>query len=158
NPCFRIIEPLLYKSPYYDRSAQSLMLSVSTGDDRPFMLSTPRLECDSFFHLQVPFGDEVVDELFRLKSSPRPWGEIKEMLNVSGASEQLVRSFLTPLSPPPHVPYSGPGVRWRYFGHACILLEAPGLSILFDPVLSYTYESNISRYTYQDLPDSIDYV
>src|SRR5262249_4931524 len=32
------------------------------------------------------------------------------------------------------------------------------LSILFDPVLSYTYESDVSRYTYQDLPDSIDYV
>ena len=32
------------------------------------------------------------------------------------------------------------------------------LSILFDPVLSYTYESDISRYTYNDLPDVIDYV
>jgi L-ascorbate metabolism protein UlaG (beta-lactamase superfamily) len=30
--------------------------------------------------------------------------------------------------------------------------------MLFDPVLSYTYESNVSRYAYQDLPDSIDYV
>jgi L-ascorbate metabolism protein UlaG (beta-lactamase superfamily) len=30
--------------------------------------------------------------------------------------------------------------------------------MLFDPALSYTYESDISRYTYQDLPDSIDYV
>src|SRR5947209_4065806 len=29
---------------------------------------------------------------------------------------------------------------------------------MFDPMMSYTYESNISRYTYQDLPDSIDYV
>ncbi len=28
----------------------------------------------------------------------------------------------------------------------------------FDPVLSYTYENNISRYTYRDLPDSIDYL
>src|SRR6185436_19797617 len=27
-----------------------------------------------------------------------------------------------------------------------------------DPVLSYTYENDISRYTYLDLPDSIDYV
>src|SRR5262249_2692802 len=27
-----------------------------------------------------------------------------------------------------------------------------------DPVLSYTYESNIPRYSYQDLPDSIDYI
>jgi len=30
--------------------------------------------------------------------------------------------------------------------------------MVFDPVLSYTYESGISRYTYLDLPDSIDYV
>jgi L-ascorbate metabolism protein UlaG (beta-lactamase superfamily) len=158
NPSFRIIEPLLYKSPYYDRSAQSLMLSVLTGDDRPFVLSTPRLESDSLFHMRMPFDDEVVDELFRLKYAPRPWGEIKEMLNVPEESEPLVRSFLTPDPSPSYSPYQGRGVRWRYFGHACILLETPDMSMLFDPVLSYTYESDVSRYTYQDLPDSIDYV
>lgn len=158
NPSFRIIEPLLYRSRYYDRSAQSLMLSVLTGDDRPFVLSTPRLESDSLFHMRAPFDDEVVDELFRLKSAPRPWGEIKEMLNVPEQSERLVRSFLTPDPPSSSAPYRGRGVRWRYFGHACILLETPDMNMLFDPVLSYTYESNVSRYTYQDLPDSIDYV
>lgn len=158
NPSFRIIEPLLYRSHYYDSSAQSLMLSVLTGDDRPFVLSTPRLESDSIFHLRVPYNDEVVDELFRLKSSPRPWGEIKEMLRVPEESESLVYSFFTPDPPPPYKPYEGKGVRWRYFGHACILLETPDMNLLFDPLLSYTYESNVSRYTYQDLPDSIDYV
>jgi L-ascorbate metabolism protein UlaG (beta-lactamase superfamily) len=157
-PCFRLIEPLLYRSPYYDRSAQSLMLSVSIGDDRPFVLSTPRLESDSHFHLRVPFDDEVVDELFRLKSSPRPWGEINEMLTIPKGSESLVRSFFTTNPPPPYEPYRGRGARWRYFGHACILLETPEVSVMFDPVLSYAYESNISRYSYQDLPDSIDYV
>src|SRR5262249_31068754 len=146
------------KSHYYDRSAQSLMLSVLTDDNRPFVLSTPRLESDLLFHLRKPFNDEAVDELFRLKSSPRPWGEIKEILEVPAASEPLVRSFLTPDPPPPYVPYKGRGVRWRYFGHACILLETPDLSLMFDPVLSYTYESDVSRYTYQNLPDSIDYV
>src|SRR5262249_62910 len=53
-------------------------------------------------------------------------------------------------------PYQGAGARWRYFGHACILLEANGSSMLLDPVLSYTYQNNISRYTYEDLPDRID--
>jgi L-ascorbate metabolism protein UlaG (beta-lactamase superfamily) len=158
NPSFRIIEPLLYQSRYYDRSAQSLMLSVLTGDDRPFLLSTPRLESDALFHLRAPFDDEVVDELFRLKSVPRPWGEIKEMLKAPEGSERLVRSFLTPDAPPSYSPYRGRGMRWRYFGHACILLETQEVSMLFDPVLSYTYESEVSRYTYQDLPDSIDYV
>ena len=158
NASFRIIEQLLYRSRYYDRSAQSLMLSISTGDDRPFVLSTPRLESDSLFHLRAPFDDEVVDELFSLKSVPQPWGEIKEMLKVPEASERLVRSFLTPDPPPTYLPYQGHGMRWRYFGHGCILLETPRMNMLLDPVLSYTYESGISRYTYQDLPDSIDYV
>jgi L-ascorbate metabolism protein UlaG (beta-lactamase superfamily) len=158
NPSFRIIEPLLYRSHYYDRSAQSLMLSVLTGDDRPFVLSTPRLESDSLFHLRLPFDDELVDELFRLKSVPRPWEEIKEMLRIPEESERLVWSFLTPDPPPLYLSYRGRGMRWRYFGHACILLETSDMNMLFDPVLSYTYESNVSRYTYQDMPDSIDYV
>src|ERR1700728_1586810 len=42
HPSFRIIEPLLYRSKYYDRSQQSLMLSLIANDDCPFMLSTPR--------------------------------------------------------------------------------------------------------------------
>jgi L-ascorbate metabolism protein UlaG (beta-lactamase superfamily) len=158
NPNFRIIEPLLYKSRYYDRSAQSLMLSVATGDDRPFVLSTPRLESESLFHFRVPFDHDVVDKIFQLKSSPRRWGEIKEMLNPSTASESMARSFLTPAAPPPYSPYRGHGLRWRYFGHACILLESSEVSLMFDPVLSYTYESQVSRYTYLDLPDVIDYV
>src|SRR5215467_12403072 len=46
NPSFRLIEPLIYRSRYYDRSAQSVVLSTVTGDDRPFVLSTARLESD----------------------------------------------------------------------------------------------------------------
>jgi len=65
---------------------------------------------------------------------------------------------MTSEASPRYPAYDGQGMRWRYFGHACVLLETPQLNLLFDPVLSYTYESNISRYTYQDLPDSIDYV
>jgi L-ascorbate metabolism protein UlaG (beta-lactamase superfamily) len=158
QPSFRMIEPLLYKSRYYDQSMQSLMLSAIRSDDRPFLLSTPRLEDDASLLLQIPFASPVIDELFRLKSSPRRGEEIEEMLGVSGSHSELLDSFLTPEPPPRYVPYQGPGVRWRYFGHACILIESQGVSMLFDPVLSYTYESGISRYTYLDLPDSIDYV
>jgi len=158
NPGYRFIEPLLYKSHYYDTSAQSMMLSAVTGDDRPFVLSTPRLESDSHFHLRRPYDHEVVDKLFSLKSKPQRWGEIRDMLSVSQPVEPLVRSFFTPEPPAPYAPYRGKGVRWRYFGHACILVETANVSLLFDPVLSYTYETGISRYTYLDLPDSIDYV
>ena len=158
HPSFRLIEPLLYRSRYYDPSRQSLMLSQISCDDRPFVLSTPRLVSDDALHLPLTFDDPAVDELFRLKSVPRSWSTIKDMLRVPDSQDDLLRSFLTPEPPPTYLPYSGPGLRWRYFGHACILLESQGISMLFDPVLSYTYENGISRYTYLDLPDSIDYV
>jgi L-ascorbate metabolism protein UlaG (beta-lactamase superfamily) len=158
QPSFRLIEPLLYKSRYYDRSQQSLALSVIQEDDRPFVLSTPRLESSDSLQLKRPFDDDCVDRLFQLKTQPQPWPEIKQMLRVEDGEEALVRSFLTAEPPPVYQPYQGKGVRWRYFGHACILIESNGISMLFDPVLSYTYESDISRYTYLDLPDQIDYV
>jgi L-ascorbate metabolism protein UlaG (beta-lactamase superfamily) len=158
NPSFRLIEPLLYRSKYYDKAQQSLMLSTITNDDRPFMLSTPRLDSNDSLHLRLPFEHAAVDELFALKSAPKPWEEIKAMLQLPDAQDSLLRSFLTPEAPPAYRPYDGPGVRWRYFGHACILIESQGVSMLFDPVLSYTYDSGISRYTYIDLPESIDYV
>lgn len=158
HPSFRIVEPLLYRSRYYDRSQQSLMLSVISQDDRPFVLSTPRLETEDSLHLNISFDQDMIDDLFRLKSIPRSWFEIKEMLRIPGSRDDLMRSFLTTEPPASYVPYAGPGVRWRYFGHACILIESQGTSMLFDPVLSYTYESGISRYTYLDLPDQIDYV
>ena len=158
HPSFRLIEPLLYRSRYYDPSHQSLMLSTISSDDRPFVLSTPRLDSDDALHLPLSFSDPAVDELFRLKSASRSWGEIKDMLRVPDLQDDLLRSFLTPEPPPVYSSYSGPGLRWRYFGHACILIESQGISMLFDPVLSYTYENGVSRYTYLDLPDSIDYV
>jgi len=158
QPSFRLVEPLLYRSPLYERDAQSFMLSETTGDDRPFVLSTPRLESEQTLHLRIPFHDAAVDALFAMKSRPRPLGEIRDLIAVEPGAEELFRRFFSPAPPPPYQPYTGQGVRWRYFGHACILVEAGGKSILVDPVLSYTYESDISRYTYQDLPDHIDYV
>jgi L-ascorbate metabolism protein UlaG (beta-lactamase superfamily) len=160
HPSFRLIEPLLYRSKYHDRSSQSLMLSVITGDDRPFVLSTPRLESDELLHVKLPFDSESVDALFEGKTRPRRVGEWKEMLGLKDdrRTDALLGSFLTEQPPAPYEPYSGSGVRWRYFGHACILIETGGTSMLLDPVLSYTYESDVSRYTYLNLPESIDYV
>ena len=156
---FRLIEPLLYKSKYYDRPQQSLMLSTITNDSRPFMLSTPRLDSENSVHLQLAFEDPAIDTLFRLKTQPLQWNEIKELLRLEDSQDDGMSSFMTTEPPKqPYVPYTGTGVRWRYFGHACILIESQGISLLFDPVPSYTYESGVSRYTYGDLPDSIDYV
>jgi L-ascorbate metabolism protein UlaG (beta-lactamase superfamily) len=158
NASFRLIEPLLYRSKFYDKSAQSLLLSVTTGDDRPFVLSTPRFPSQHSLQLKWAFDDPRVDQLFRLRTSPKPWNGIRHTLEMSDEHAEAMRPFFTSSAPAPYSPYDGDGARWRYFGHACVLLEIRSLSILFDPVLSYTYESDISRYTYADLPDWIDHV
>lgn len=158
QPSFRIIEPLIYRSEYYEPSMQSVMLSEIAQDDRPFVLSTPRLEAGDSLQLELPFSSEALDDLFRMKASPAPFSKIREKLNLNDKDAAKLRNFLTTEPPKPYASYEGAGARWRYFGHACILLETGGVSVLMDPVLSYTYESDISRYTYEDLPPTIDYV
>jgi L-ascorbate metabolism protein UlaG (beta-lactamase superfamily) len=160
NPSFRFIEALLYESQYYDRSGQAMGLSLVDSDDRPFVLSTPRLEEDGYLHLNLPFNHSAYDELFKMKREPRPFEEIKEMLGFDNERDDLFRSFLTETQPPQpeNNRYDGEGVRIRYFGHACLLVETKDVSIITDPLISYKYDSDIPRLTFADLPDEIDYV
>ncbi|MDI5888446.1 MULTISPECIES: MBL fold metallo-hydrolase [Flavobacterium] len=159
NASFRFFEALLYKSPYYSVASQSIALSEIIKDkDRPFIMSTPRLPDEKVLHLPMSFDSKGLDELFKMKNTPQTYAFIKEKLGVFLPEEELFKSFFTTEAPPKYQKYEGDGIRTRYFGHACILVETKNVSILLDPVLSYTYESDLSRYTYLDLPDQIDYV
>jgi L-ascorbate metabolism protein UlaG (beta-lactamase superfamily) len=158
QPSFRLLEPLLYQSPFYEEKSQSLMLSLIDVDDRPFVLSTPRLDSSENVHVSTPFAATAIDDLFAMKRVPASLCWIKDRLRLADKDNTTLRTLFTTDPPPPYEPYAGDGVRWRYFGHACILIETSGISILTDPVLSYTFESNIPRYSYENLPDVIDYV
>jgi L-ascorbate metabolism protein UlaG (beta-lactamase superfamily) len=158
HPSYRLIEPLLYRSNFYRPDSQSIMLSKITGDDRPFVLSTPRLSEPQALHMRLPFASESLDYLFSAKRDPKPYQELVDRCCITGEDEPIFSALFTGHQPAPYERYQGKGARWRYFGHACILLETPSMSLLFDPVLSYTYDSGISRYTYDDLPERIDYV
>jgi L-ascorbate metabolism protein UlaG (beta-lactamase superfamily) len=155
---FRLIEPLLYRSEYYDLSNQSIMLSLTHQDDRSFILSTPRLKDEASIHLPICFQHEGIDELSKMTQTPRTFSQIKDSLGFDDSMDDRFRLLLTAKAPSCYSSHINKGVRWRYFGHGCILLQTPTTSILFDPVLSYSYESTVSRYTYEDLPDLIDYV
>ncbi|MEM6684276.1 MAG: MBL fold metallo-hydrolase [Bacteroidota bacterium] len=160
HPNFRFFESLLYQSEYYDESTQSVSLQIIDADDsRSFVLSTPRLDDDHIIHLDIPFKDNVIEELFKMKRVPASYEAIKQKLNIPDEKEALFKSFFTTEAPKPYVPYTGKGIRTRYFGHACVLVETDEVSILVDPVISYDgYESDIDRYTINDLPEEIDYV
>ncbi len=158
NSSIRFLEGLLYKSEYYNPHSQSLLLSIIDQDDRAFILSTPRLEDEGFLELKLPFAHPGINELFKMKQVPQTFGFIKEALDLDDDQAKIFQRFLTEEKPPDRPRYTGSGVRVRYFGHACVLLETKDVSILIDPALSYYYENGIERYTYLDLPDTIDYV
>ncbi|HWS52587.1 MAG TPA: MBL fold metallo-hydrolase [Pyrinomonadaceae bacterium] len=158
HPSIKFVEGLLYQSPYYCRSLQGVLMSLVYQDERPFALSTPRLPGPGSLLLNIPFESGALDELFRMKETPQPPGRVAELLGLSEQEDEVFRTFLTEEPPPPQPRYEGDGISIRYFGHACLLIETRGLNILVDPVISYTYDSELSRYRYPDLPETIDYV
>ncbi|MFW0738268.1 MBL fold metallo-hydrolase [Flavobacterium sp. N502536] len=160
RPDFRFYEPLIYASPYYVESFQTVKLSLINKDaDRPFIFSTPRLSnLEAALELKLPFKSKQIDELFKMKREPQTFEYIANLLNIDKNDEALFKDLFTTQEPKKYEKYTGDSMRIRYFGHACILIETKEHSIVLDPVLSYTYESDVSRFTYDDLPDEIDYV
>jgi L-ascorbate metabolism protein UlaG (beta-lactamase superfamily) len=159
NPIVRFIEPLLYRSPYYKRGLQSLRLFRQPNDHaRRFFLSTPRLLEEGQIAWQLPFDDPRVDELFQLDLAPRPLGEIRDLLGLSAADDARLLALLTDEPAPARPAPDGTGMRIRYYGHACVLLEVNGVSIMTDPWLSVLPgDRTVERFSYRDLPEHIDY-
>jgi L-ascorbate metabolism protein UlaG (beta-lactamase superfamily) len=162
----RFIERLLYRSPYYDPADQSLALSIIEGDERPFVLSTPRLPNGHGLHVPVPFADEALDRLFAMKYTAAPLDHIEDLMAraaegpAGAAGRERLLGFLSEgeAAERPGRNYQGEGVRVRYFGHATLLFQTREVNILTDPVVSYDYTNGIARYTHLDLPDRLDYV
>jgi L-ascorbate metabolism protein UlaG (beta-lactamase superfamily) len=159
NPSFRFFESLLYNSEYYDIGAQSIAMWLTNNDERPFVLSTPRLNEEEVMYLEIPFKSELIDLLSAMKRTPQPVAKVFEMIDIEWKDMELFKSFFTEEAPPKYESYEGDFVRMRYFGHACVLIETKGVSILIDPVVSYYgYQSEVNRFSDFDLPDVIDYV
>jgi L-ascorbate metabolism protein UlaG (beta-lactamase superfamily) len=159
NPSFRFYEPLLFNSELYDKSMQSIAMWVTENDERPFVLSTPRLRDSDALHLNIPFEHPFIDEVSKMKRKAQPLSKLKALLPSLDTDSELFQSLFTTEKPPTYEPYTGDAIRMRYFGHACILIETQGVSILVDPLVSYYgYSHEVDRFSDIDLPDVIDYV
>ncbi|MGB0522921.1 MAG: MBL fold metallo-hydrolase [Flammeovirgaceae bacterium] len=159
NPSYRFFEQLLFKSEYYNPASQSIALWITDNDERPFVLSTPRLDEPNVLHLAIPFSHTGIDQLCKMKRNAGSYQEVKEALGITEEQEALFSTLFTEEAPPAYQPYTGDKIRMRYFGHACILVETKDVSILIDPVVSYYgYDHDVSRFSDMDLPEVIDYV
>ncbi len=158
NPNFRFFESLLYDSEFYNKNSQSIGMWITNNDERPFVLSTPRISDPNVIYLDIPFEHPCIDELSKMKRTPQTMEYIKARVNFPKEQEALFESFFTENAPPAYERYTGDKIRMRYFGHACILVETKDISILVDPLISYYgYHSDVEHFSDVDLPDTIDY-
>lgn len=158
SPSIRFIEGLLYKSHYYNTASQSLAFSLRETDERPFALSTPSLPAAGRLCLNLPFAAPELDHLFKMKFEPQSLGFIMEALKIEDKDKEVFDTFFTEEEPRKRSRYTGDSVKIRYLGHACVLIETNETSVLIDPLISYRNDAGIPRYSYADLPETIDYV
>ncbi|RSM99090.1 MBL fold metallo-hydrolase [Nonomuraea sp. WAC 01424] len=150
-------EPLVYKSKAYAEERQSVQLSVETGIERPFVMSTPRLSSPDVLELPIPFRHPGLEELFLSRIRPTTPAALREALELGDAEAARLSGLLVPepaLAADRHV---AAGARIRYWGHACLLMQTPEVSVMTDPFISADTGAT-GRYTYNDLPDHLDYV
>jgi len=155
QPAIRYIEPLAYESGVYTEDRQSVQLSLETGIERPFILSTPRLSSPDAVDLHIPFRHPGLEELVRSRVHGTTLSRLREMLSLRDDETAALSRLLAPepdLAADRHI---DGGARLRYFGHACLVLQTPEAAIITDPWVS-SDASATDRFTYRDLPDHID--
>jgi L-ascorbate metabolism protein UlaG (beta-lactamase superfamily) len=151
----RFLEPLAYQSSAYTEDRQSVQLSLETGTERPFIMSTPRLSSPRVLDMRVPFRHLGLEELFKSRVQGSTLGRLREALELD--DEQAARLDGLLAAEPGTAPgrHIDGGARIRYFGHACLVMQTPQAAIVTDPWMSADVTA-AGRYTYADLPDHFD--
>jgi L-ascorbate metabolism protein UlaG (beta-lactamase superfamily) len=157
QPQVRYLEPVAYACGAYDASRQRVQLSVESGTERPFIMSTPRLGGPGVLDVGVPFAHEGLAELFCGRFAPVTLDGLVMSLGLDGAQAGLLGGWLgegPDLAADRHV---AAGARIRYFGHACLVLQTERAAVVTDPFISADVTAR-DRFTFRDLPDWIDLV
>jgi L-ascorbate metabolism protein UlaG (beta-lactamase superfamily) len=153
----RLLEGLLYRSRFYDKSAQSVELFRCQPGKRPFVLNTPRLVQPDAVPVKLPIESPAHDRLAEARFSPVSVPALADELGLDASQAQRFDGLFTEQAPPAGQTYRGPGMRVRYFGHSTLLFEWQGASIITDPGVGPYVDGVNDRFTYADLPPRIDY-
>lgn len=161
RPTFRLIEPLLYRSRYYKPALQRLSFgTLARVDERPFVLSTPRLPDDKHLQVSLDFSSSLADQIFRSREMPleaRRISEIFEDVATAGALDYR-ELFTERRSKYERTPMNG-GVRLEYTGHAGFLVQSANCAVLIDPVIASRAEGYADEvFGFSQLPPRIDFI
>ena len=155
NPRIRILEEILDLADLNVEQGQEILLHRQHDSERPFFLSTPRIGRLDGLLARRPFSSEAVR---RLCTSRNNETDVVGLANELGVAASDLAAFFEaePTAARSSRAFDGEGVRIRYFGHACVLVETRNTSILIDPTFSWDTEDELAHFTYFDLPPKID--
>jgi L-ascorbate metabolism protein UlaG (beta-lactamase superfamily) len=158
HPRLRLFEALLYDQNL-TAGTQEIVMSQVPERERAFFMSTPYVDADDNIIFKMRFNDPRLDRLARMRTEAGSFDEMATLFAVPDHKLPLFREFFSETPPQTNGAqnYVGDAVRVRYFGHACVLLQTDGVSILVDPTLAFD-QADDGRFTFADLPERIDYV
>jgi L-ascorbate metabolism protein UlaG (beta-lactamase superfamily) len=159
HPFVRCLEGRMYRSRYYKPQLQSLRLfDLQLDEDRRYFMSTPRLASEDAVSWRIAFEDARLDALFRMDVEPGSREEIREVIGVAPEQNALFKRLFRESGERGGAKWRGEGLRIRYFGHACALVETQDVAILVDALVApKPHETSVDRFSYADLPEHIDY-
>ena len=162
NPDFRLIEPLIYASPYYRPNLQSISFGLlSQVERRPFVLSTPRLPDDRHLHVNAQFDDKKLDQIFAARTTPISQAQMVELFEgyqMQGGVDYR-DLFTTEEVKTTYVAPQAGQVRFNHLGHAGLMIESAECTVMIDPIIASRGVDNKDKIiSYIDLPPQIDYV
>lgn len=161
NPTYRLLEHLLYESPNYKRSMQSASFgTLDIVEERPFAFSTPRLADKNHIQVHLSFESAELDQIL----ASRVDGIAHSKLSKIFAPDRTIggldyHELFTDQKPAINYKSVSGGLRLRFFGHACFLVESSDVSILIDPIIATKgplYSEEV--FSFDSLPPVIDYV
>src|SRR5690349_17759759 len=158
HPIVRFLEPLLYREYSTDRFQSLRLFQPARDDSRRFFLNTPHLIEEGEVSWKVHFSDPAVDRLFSLHGRPSSLTEIGDIMGLDGERLERLLPMLSDASIARSSAWTGSIPRIRYFGHACVLVEWNGVTIMTDPWVGVMpREGGMKRLSYDDLPEHIDF-
>ena len=155
-PGFRIHESFLYNTELHSTSEQASHLYLAQEEARASAFSTPR-PSGGMVLINKAFDSKFYDFIGRLRFEKMTYKEIQSELTSYNLNPDILNDFLCDDALTQDYPPAG---SWRYFGHACVLITAEdGTNVLVDPIIaSQSTTSAIDRYSYNALPEHIDFV
>lgn len=159
NPSLRFFESLLYRTPATQPEAQVISLLERHDPQQPFIYSSPVLTGGpGRTDLHVPFASELLDELFAARLRPVDVADLADRFELPESTREGFRNLFTSEPCMRYAPNHTGGVRMQYFGHACVLLDLGGFTVMTDPTVGYDDDGFDGHFTIADLPKKIDVV